>query len=209
MRKSSLTIILVFVVLSALLSSCFLARGILGVKTPSPKTEKQVLKKARKFHFDEFPMLFTTDTGMMRYYTKDRSRTTDSASSKFYPLVFKQGYLVEPVYKDVCTSYSTSLFSSLKDSLSFQLDTNEPLTKYINSQCIINFDSTPFYTETAHSDFVVLIYWATFEGVFNKPNNKRAAEALVKTMERESLKISGYYVNFDKRKGEYSKGKVR
>ncbi|MBR6064195.1 MAG: hypothetical protein IKP54_08595 [Bacteroidales bacterium] len=52
-------------------------------------------------------------------------------------------------------------------------------------------------------------YWATFEGVFNKPNNKRAAEALVKTMEQDSLRISGYYVNFDKRKGEYSKGEVR
>ncbi|MBR6064199.1 MAG: hypothetical protein IKP54_08615 [Bacteroidales bacterium] len=35
----------------------------------------------------------------------------------------------------------------------------------------------------------------TFEGVFNKPNNKRAAEALVKTMEQDSLRISGYYVN--------------
>ena len=94
MRKTSLNIILVFVVLSALLSSCFLARGILGVKTPSPKTE-------------------------------------------------------------------------------------------------------------------ILIYWATYEGVFNKPKNKRAAEALVKTMEQDSLRISGYYVNFDKRKGEYSKGEVR
>lgn len=193
-----------FVVLSIFLSSCHVTAWVLGVSTPSPKTEKQVLRKAHKFHFDEFPLLFTTDTGMMRYYTKDRSRTADSASSKFYPLVFKQGYLVEPVKKDVCTSYSTSLFSSLKDSLSFRLDTNEPLTKYINSQCIINFDSTAFYTETAHSDFVVLIYWATFEGVFNKPNNKRNAQALVKTMERDSLKISGYYVNFDKRKGDYS-----
>ena len=57
--------------------------------------------------------------------------------------------------------------------------------------------------------FVVLIYWATFEGVFNKPNNKRAAQALVKTMERDSLNISGYYVNFDKRKGDYSMGKMR
>ena len=56
--------------------------------------------------------------------------------------------------------------------------------------------------------FVVLIYWATFEGVFNKPNNKRAAQALVKTMERDSLRIIGYYVNFDMRKGEYLKGKV-
>ena len=188
------------IVLSILFSSCLLTSWILGVRYPSPKTEKQVLRKARKFHFDEFPHLFTTDTGMMRYYTKDRSRTTDSASSKFYPLVFKQGYLVEPVQKDVCTSYTTSLFSSLKDSLLFQLNTFEPLTKYINEQCIINFDSIVFYTETANSDFVVLIYWATFEGVFNKPNNKRTAEALVKTMERDSLKISGYYVNFDMRK---------
>ena len=53
---------------------------------------------------------------------------------------------------------------------------------------------------------VVLIYWATFEGFFNKPNNKRAAQALVKTMERDSLNISGYYVNFDKRKGELFDG---
>lgn len=190
----------ILVVLSIFFSSCLLTSWILGVRYPSPKTEKQVLRKVRKFHFDEFPLLFTTDTGMMRYYTKDRTRTADTASSKFYPLVFKQGYLVEPVHKDVCTSYSTSLFSSLKDSLSFQLDTNEPLTKYINSHCIINFDSIAFYTETANSDFLVLIYWATFEGVFNKPNNKHTAEALVKIMERDSLKISGYYVNFDMRK---------
>ena len=97
MRKSSLTIILVFVVLSVLLSSCFLARGILGVKTPSPKTEKQVLKKARKFHFDEFPMLFTTDTGTIRYWVTDRLRTVDSASNKFDPLIFKHGDMVIPV----------------------------------------------------------------------------------------------------------------
>ena len=55
---------------------------------------------------------------------------------------------------------------------------------------------------------VVLIYWATYEGVFNKPNNKRNAQALVKTMEHDSLKISCYYVNFDMRKGEYSMGEV-
>ncbi len=192
--------IFILIVLSVLFSSCLLTYWILGVSYPSPKTEKQVLRKARKFHFDEFPILFTTDTGSLRYFTKDRTRTTDSASHKFLPLVFKQGYLVEPVQKDICTSYSTSLFSSLKDSLSYQLVTSEPLTKYINAQCIINFDSTEFYAKTAHSDFLVLIYWATFEGVFNKPNNKRAAEALVKTMERDSLEISGYYVNFDMRK---------
>ncbi len=84
MRKTTLTIILVFVVLSALLSSCFLARGILGVKTPSPKTE-------------------------------------------------------------------------------------------------------------------ILIYWATYEGVFNKPKNKRLAEEIVRRNEQDSLNIKAYYVNFDKR----------
>ena len=190
---------MILVVLSMFLSSCHLTAWVLGVSKPSPKTEKQVLRKAHKFHFDEFPLLFTTDTGMMRYYTKDRSRTTDSASSKFYPLVFKQGYLVEPVYKEVCTSYSTSLFSSLKDSLSFQLNTNEPLTKYINSQCVINFDSTAFYADIADADFVVLIYWATYEGVFNKPKNKRLAEEIVRRNEQDSLNIKAYYINFDKR----------
>lgn len=200
MRKTSLTIILVFVVLSALLSSCFLARGILGVKTPSPKTEKQVLKKARKFHFDEFPMLFTTDTGTIRYWVTDRLRTVDSASNKFDPLIFKHGDMVIPVETSTgCTAYSFTLVHSLSDSTQYHTDPNKPLSWYINSQCVIDFDSTAFYTDIADADFVILIYWATYEGVFNKPKNKRLAEEIARRNEQDSLNIKAYYVNFDKR----------
>ena len=42
-------------------------------------------------------------------------------------------------------------------------------------------------------------YWATYEGVFNKPKNKRLAEEVVQRNEQDSLNIKAYYVNFDKR----------
>ena len=42
-------------------------------------------------------------------------------------------------------------------------------------------------------------YWATYEGVFNKPKNKRLAEEIVRKNEQDSLNIKAYYINFDKR----------
>lgn len=183
-----------------LMNSCNIVNLILGVSEPSPVSKNKIEKKIIKYGLNEFPHLCSTDSGTKMYLAIDKSRNADStAGYKFNPLIFKNNYLVKPIDTSACSAFNEGLLSKLGDSSSYCIDSSIVLSDLINNKNILNFDSLSFYQTYYTSDFTIFIYWATFQGVLNKPINKKTASNVVKIRNISSKKIQAYYINFDMR----------
>lgn len=169
---------------------------VLGVRSPSPKSEIQIERKKKKYKLIEFENLMATDSGCLKYLEIDGKRNGNSGGYKLYPLLFYHGQLISPKSNKSCNAYGTELVSALRDTNQYVLDTVS-IFDVLNSNTIVGWDSLPYRQQIESCEYIFLVYWASFEGVFNKKNNKRNAQFFQKEKSDENINGKAFYVNFD------------
>ncbi|MCQ2271601.1 MAG: hypothetical protein MJZ72_02280 [Bacteroidales bacterium] len=187
--------------LTVILGGCQMI--LLSIYTPSdptPKTEKQIANKARSLHLNKYSHLFANKEGCLSYCQICLSHSDSSYNINFDPLFFKNGKLMEPLEALGCTSYNQNLINILDSTDKYRLIDSITLSDLINNQSIINYDSINFISQTQNRDYVILLYWSSFESIIQQRELKRYEKMIGEAIAMKNINAQVYYVNFDMRK---------
>lgn len=107
---------------------------------------------------------------------------------------------MEPLEALGCTSYNQNLINILDSTDKYRLIDSITLSDLINNQSIINYDSINFISQTQNRDYVILLYWSSFESIIQQRELKRYEKMIGEAIAMKNINAQVYYVNFDMRK---------
>lgn len=196
-----LKIFIFIALLTVILGGCqMILLSIYTPSTPTPKTEKQIANKARSLHLNHYSHLFANKEGCLSYCQICLSHSDSSHNINFDPLFFKNGKLMEPLETLGCTSYNQNMINILDSTDKYRLIDSITLSDLINNQSIINYDSINFISQTQNRDYVILLYWSSFESTIQQHELKRYEKMIGEAISMKNINAQVYYVNFDMRK---------
>jgi len=191
----------VLMVLAVLTTGCQpILRFATGVRKPAPVTMTYIQKKEKHYNLNEFEHLATTKAGASLYVKVERSEV-DSEWVFYKPLIFKYDTLLIVQNYHGCGPAYTYL-QNPQDTIIYKFSDSLNIQDFANSTCLCNFDSCAFYSEIKDVEYVIFIYWASFNGVFDKNSSKQFGQFVQKQIRENGLNAKAYYVNYDFKKEE-------
>lgn len=185
-------ILLVFFLVSTGCSS--ILAGFLGMSYPKAISEKKLERKQKKYKLNEFTHCSVTEDGFWNYM-----RTCQDVNSV---QVFKSGKLIVPKVsageKSSCPVVVGRFIDFLLDSTTYETIDSVKLTDYFNSKYIADYENVKFENST---QYVILVYWASFVGFLNRQNTKKEYAASISHLLESGFAAEVRYVNYDVKEG--------
>ena len=193
-------IFFIILIVALILTGCMPVLTVFfGISKPKEVTTKKIEKKIYKYGLDYFNHYYITEEGFFSYF--DILNKNNLSTSVTRVLIFKEGKLLQPNIIKGCSSQRDGFIRNLQDSTSYISIDTVLLSDFVNSTNLSNFDTNEFEQENAGKEFTIMLYWATFSGVFNKNITAQLAQTTKDCVENKDLNAHVFYINLDVKEG--------
>lgn len=196
MRKFLLVILIVALTLTGCMP---ILTVFFGISKPKEVTTKKIEKKINKYGLDYFKHYYITEEGFFSYF--DILNKNNLSTNTTRVLIFKEGKLLQPNVINGCSSQRDGFIRSLQDSTSYLSIDTVLLSDFVNSTYLSNFDTNDFLQKNADKEFCIILYWATFSGIFNKNITAQLAQTTKDCIDNKGLNAHVFYINLDVKEG--------
>lgn len=196
MRKHLFVILIV----SLTLTGCMpILTVFFGISKPKEVTTKKIEKKINKYGLDYFKHYYITEEGFFSYF--DILNKNNLSTSVTRVLIFKEGKLLQPRVINGCSSQRDGFIRSLQDSTFYISIDTVVLSDFVNSSNLSNFNINEFQQINEGKEFTIILYWATFSGIYNKNITAQLAETTKDCIDNNGLNAHVFYINLDVKEG--------
>ncbi|MDY0015084.1 MAG: hypothetical protein RBS13_02645 [Bacteroidales bacterium] len=170
-----------------------------GISKPKEVTSKKLNKKIDKYGLDYFKHYYITEEGFFSYFSILNKNNLSTSVTRV--LIFKEGKLLQPRVINGCSSQQVGFIRNLNDSTSYISIDSVYLSDFVNSTNLSTFDTNEFKQENAAKEFTIILYWATFSGIYNKNITAQLAQTTKDCIENKNLNAHVFYINLDVKEG--------
>jgi len=196
MRKHLFVILIV----SLTLTGCMpILTVFFGISKPKEVTTKKIEKKINKYGLDYFKHYYITEEGFFSYF--DILNKNNLSTSVTRVLIFKEGKLLQPRVINGCSSQRDGFIRSLQDSTFYISIDTVVLSDFVNSSNLSNFNINEFQQINEGKEFTIILYLATFSGIYNKNITAQLAETTKDCIDNNGLNAHVFYINLDVKEG--------